>query len=101
MTALHPFVNEYRAAFTRGDRDALAKFFLFPLHIVSANDNAITISVADHSEWLDVLDGLLGAYASLGVVEVEPVVLDLRSMTARLRSALVRWELRAIVKSCG
>ncbi len=38
--------------------------------------------------------GLLGAYRSLGVVDAEPLELDVTELTPELSSAHVRWALR-------
>jgi hypothetical protein len=41
-----------------------------------------------------VLDGLLGAYRTLGVAEGVPLELEARELASGLRSARVHWELR-------
>ncbi len=96
VTRLRTFFDEYRATFARLNRDALVEFFTFPLHVVSAGDDEVVTSVSDRDAWPSVLDGLLGAYRSLGVVVAEPLELEVAGVARQLWSARVRWQLRRI-----
>ena len=94
MSSLQAFFDEYRATFARYDVDALAELFAFPLQVVSGTDEGAAISVSTREEWRPVLEGLLGAYRSLGVADGEPLELDATELTPHVASARAHWELR-------
>ncbi len=94
MGPLRSFFDDYRTAFARYDRDALSALFTYPLHVVSATEDAVAISVSDRDEWRGVLDRLLDAYRSLGVVDALPLELDVSELTPQVGGARVHWELR-------
>ena len=91
---LRAFFADYRTTFARLDRDALLPFFSLPVQVVSATNDATSISVFDAESWPSVLDGLLGAYRILGVADAEPLQMDVTQVTPQVLSAHVRWELR-------
>ena len=88
------FFDTYRETFARYDAAALADLFTFPLQVVGDAEQVTPISIASRDDWLGVLDGLLGAYRTLGVAGGEPLEIDARELTPRLASARVHWELR-------
>lgn len=94
MSALHTFFDDYRRAFARADPEALAELFAYPVQVVSATEDAAAISVSNRDEWRSVLEGLLGAYRSLGVAEGVPVELQVSELTPRVSSVRVHWELQ-------
>ncbi len=94
MGPLQTFFELYRTAFERYDRDALSGLFTFPLHVVSATDDAVAISVSDRDEWRAVLDRLLDAYRSLGVFDGLPLEIDITELTSHVCAARVHWKLR-------
>src|SRR5215204_4293585 len=59
--------NAYRETFARYEGAALADLFTFPLQVVGDADQVAPISIGSRDDWLPVLDGLLGAYRTLGV----------------------------------
>jgi Domain of unknown function (DUF4440) len=93
---LRGFFDEYRGAFARGDRDALAAMFAFPVQVVSASgeDDGPVVSVAGEEEWGALLERLLAAYRGLGVTDAAPLELAVVEPLARVASARVHWELR-------
>ncbi len=96
MTAaeVRAFFDEYRATFARYDAQALAELFAFPFHVVSDTEDITPSSVATRDDWLGVLEGLLGAYRTLGVAAGEPLELDVIELTPRVASVRVAWDLR-------
>ncbi len=94
MTALKAFLDEYRATFTRFDLDALAELFAFPLQIVSATDDAPVISVSTRDEWPAVLRGLFGAYRALGIVDAEPLEMEITELAPKVGTVRVHWQLQ-------
>jgi len=94
VSALHAFFAVYRATFAHLDRDALMELFAFPVQVVSATDDAAAISVSQRDEWAAVVDGLLGAYRSLGVVDAKPLGLEVMDVAPQVSSARVHWRLR-------
>ena len=91
---LQTFFSDYRTTFARLDREALLPYFALPLHVVSATNEAPSVSTFDAGEWPAVFDGLLGAYRVLGVADAEPLQLDVTQISADVLSAHVHWELR-------
>jgi hypothetical protein len=91
---IRDFFDEYRATFARYDAQALAELFAFPVHVVSDSEHIEPSSVASRDDWLPVLEGVLGAYRTLGVAGGEPLELELWELTSRVASARVHWELR-------
>jgi len=88
------FFDTYRETFARYDAAALADLFTFPLQVVGDADQVTPISIGSRDDWLPVLDGLLGAYRTLGVAGGEPLEIDANELTPRLSSTRVHWELR-------
>lgn len=91
---LQAFFDDYRSTFARYDAGALAELFAFPFHVVSDTEEVTPLSVAGRQAWIGVLEGLLGAYRTLGVAKGEPLELDVVELTSRVASARVHWELR-------
>lgn len=95
MPSLDDFFDDYRTTFARYDADALSALFAYPFQAVSATDDGVTITVSQSvDEWRPVLEGLLGAYRSLGVADGEPLELYANELAPNAGSARVRWELR-------
>lgn len=94
MTVVHPFFEEYRRTFSRFDRDALVELFVYPVQIVSAAGGAASVLTVDRTDWPGVVDGLFGAYRTLGVVDAQPLAFAVLEVTPQVFSARVHWELR-------
>lgn len=80
---IRAFLDTYRATFARYDAAALADLFTFPLQVVGDGEPVTPIAIAIRDEWLGVLDGLLGAYRTLGVAGGVPLAIDVAELTPR------------------
>lgn len=94
MSRMEEFFAHYRATFRRFERDPLSELFTFPLQLVSANADGVTVMSLSRDDWPAVLDGLFGAYRTLGVTDAEPLELDSLEVASGLATARVHWELR-------
>ena len=94
MSNAQRFLDDYLRTFSRFDRASLMTFFTFPLHVVSATDSGPVVSVAEETDWPAVLDGLLGAYAALGVAGAQPLDVDVAELGPSVMSVRVHWNLQ-------
>ncbi len=69
---IHAFFDEYRGTFASYDAQALVELFAFPFQVVSDAEDIAPASVASSDDWQGVIEGLLGAYRTLGVAGGEP-----------------------------
>src|SRR5687768_15892961 len=90
---LRGFFDEYRATFASFDLGALAALFTFPMHVVSAGEDA-SVAVYERDGWPGILEMLFGAYRSLGVVGAEIVSFEPAHVASDVATVRVHWELR-------
>ena len=94
MSDARAFMENYRQAFLRFDRDALVDCFAFPVQVVSVGGGDTVIASVERDAWGGVIDGILGAYRTLGVADGGPLELNVDDHLPRAGRAHVHWELR-------
>jgi hypothetical protein len=91
---LRTFFDDYRTTFASFDLDALGALFTFPMHVVSATDDEVSVAVYDGDAWPAVLEMLFGAYRGLGVAGAELLAFETSAVSPDVASVRVHWELR-------
>jgi hypothetical protein len=89
----HELMEQYRSAFSRGDMAGLMDCFSFPLQVLSATRAGGSVSIAVAENWPGVLQRLLDAYQSLGVVEAVPLALTIDEPMEPVAIARAHWAL--------
>ena len=93
MSDVPEFFQRYRTVFSSFDRDALIDLYTYPVHVVSATDDAPMVMAFTRDEWAGVLDGLLNAYRKIGIVDGDPQNLDCKEIASDAATVRLRWHL--------
>lgn len=88
------FYESYRDAFETLDPLAIGEYFAFPCQITGGDARGVTVqSFASHEAFHPLLEGLVGAYRTIGVTTARMLDLQVFLLTDRLAQAGVRWRL--------
>lgn len=92
-STVREFYESYRSAFEALDPVAIGEFFAFPCQITGDTGGITVQSIPSREQWTPVLEGLVGAYQTIGVKTAEMLDLQVFVLTDRLAQASVRWRL--------
>lgn len=88
------FMQQYRAAFVRGDVDELLGFYEFPLQLVDVGNQPASVSVVDALGWRATLGRLVHAYRRLAVSDASTGTFEVTEPLPGVAAVRAQWVLR-------